>query len=579
MGVFMKRERSKARGVSRIAHRCERNSAAPVSRLTAFPSRWLRLAGAIGATLLVLGWAPAHAQTYNVLENFSGGNGRYPLAGLVADSAGDLYGTTFAGGASGYGEAFELKPSTSGGYTETVLYSFTGSTDGGNPRGRLLLDSQGNLFGTAETGGDSAGDGVVFELTPSSSSLTGYNETTIWTFDYAGGANPYGGLVLDSAGNLFGTTSSGGAGLGVVFELTPSTSSGYSETVLWTFGYSDGATPLAGLAKDGSGNLYGTTNSGGANGCGEVFKLDASSSYAGSVLYSFSGCLSNSTDGAYPQGGLVLDSAGNLYGTTVIGGGPSGCGTVFEVTPSTSTESVPYIFDCSGAYGSFPFGALVRGATGNFYGTASSGGASGYGAVFQLSPPATSGGTYSATVLHSFAGPPSDGENPQAGLVQDSAGNFYGTTEQGGSSGSTTNAGQGTVFQLAVASSVPFASLTASLTTTAGPPPGFNLQANFTLGSGSSGIHPSTQALTVQIGNYTLTIPAGSFQPLPNSKFNYNGTIAGVTVAAQLAMTGPGTYKLHISGSGVDLTGLTNPVITITIGDNTGSTQDPPHGH
>lgn len=228
---------------------------------------------------------------------------------------------------------FELKPSGSK-WNETVLYTFTGSSDGGQPAGSLVFDSGGSLYGTASSGGTS-GSGVVFKLTPSGGSWT---ESVLYNF--AGGSdggNPQSGVIFDAAGNSYGTTQFGGLGGGTVFELSPS-HGGWTENVLYTFcsvsQCADGSQPLAGLTFDSAGNLYGTTSNGGASSEGVVYKLTQSgSSWTETVLHSLSG-----SDGAQPHGGVILDQQGVVYGTAKYGGNTAcdlgvGCGVVFEITP------------------------------------------------------------------------------------------------------------------------------------------------------------------------------------------------------------------------------------------------------
>ncbi|MGH9208408.1 MAG: choice-of-anchor tandem repeat GloVer-containing protein, partial [Acidimicrobiales bacterium] len=274
-------------------------------------------------------------------------DGAYPLAGLIADSSGNLYGTTEqGGGASGQGVVFKLTP----GGNETVLYSictFPGCSGGSRLNAGLIADSSGNLYGTATDGGMSGGCsgtgcGVVFKLSP------GGTETVLHSFTGSpiDGANPYAGLIADSSGNLYGTTYGGGASQnGVVFKLTP----GGTETVLYSFcsltGCSDGAAPQAGLIADSSGNLYGTTAAGGASaactvGCGVVFKLTPGGTET--VLYSFTG----GGDGALPEAGLIADSSGNLYGTTEIGGALNS-GTVFKLTGTGFATPPAYVTNTS----------------------------------------------------------------------------------------------------------------------------------------------------------------------------------------------------------------------------------------
>lgn len=263
-------------------------------------------------------------------------DGAYPVAGLTMDSEGNLYGTTQAGGIHSWGTVFELTASG----TETVLYSFTSGADGANPDAGVILDAQGNLYGTTNVGGNSWA-GVAYELAPSGT------ETTLHSFcsqpNCSDGAHPYAGLIADAQGNFYGTTFGGGAyRYGTVFKLTPSG----EETVLYSFaGAPDGAAPYGGLVTDGQGNLYGTTYGGGSSstdcygqGCGTVFKLTLSGSE--SVLYNFCS-QTNCSDGALPTAAMVFDGQGNLFGTTTAGGiglcnvrqGTPGCGTVFKLAP------------------------------------------------------------------------------------------------------------------------------------------------------------------------------------------------------------------------------------------------------
>ena len=379
--------------------------------------------------------------TETVLHSFAGGaDGGHPYAGLIMDASGNLYGTTSSGGADAGGTVFKLAPNGSGGYMESVPHSFTGGSDGGGPYAGLIIDSAGNLYGT--TSGGASGYGTVFKLAPNGSG--GYTETTLYTFTGGSdGANSYAGLIMDTSGNLYGTTSGGGSGYGTVFKLAPNGSGGYTETTLHAFtGQPDGANSYAGLIMDTSGNLYGTTYGGGASGNGAVFKLapNGSGGYTESVLYSFAG----QPDGAKPQAGLIIDSAGNLYGTTGAGGSSGYYGTVFKLAPNGSggyTESVLHSFT-GGSDGAGPYAGLIMDSGGNLYGTTEAGGGSGYwGTVFKLAP--NGNGGYTESVLHSFAGG-SDGAEPTfAGLINDASGNLYGTT-----SGGEVSNDYGTVFKL-----------------------------------------------------------------------------------------------------------------------------------
>jgi uncharacterized repeat protein (TIGR03803 family) len=330
---------------------------------------------------------PAGAQTESVLYNFCAQSGCtdgfHPQAGLVRDPSGNLYGTTDEGGANAKGTVFEVSPTGA----ESVLYSFCAlpdCTDGYHPLAGLVRDTNGNLFGTAFDGGAHDG-GTVFEVNPSGT------EAVLYTFCSKPGCRdgyyPHADLVMDTNGNLYGTTQYRGAnGGGTVFAVSPNG----VETVLYSFcaqlNCTDGSHPRAGLVRDTNGNLYGTTYSGGANGAGAVFKVSPSG--AETVLHSFcaqSGC----TDGSHPRAGLVRDTKGNLYGTT-YDGGANGKGTVFKVSPS-GTETVLHSFctqsGCSD--GSHPQAGLVRDQSGNLYGTTYAGGAKRRGTVFEVSPNGT----------------------------------------------------------------------------------------------------------------------------------------------------------------------------------------------
>lgn len=325
--------------------------------------------------------------TETVLHSFGGGDdGVAPLGGVIFDSAGNLYGTTAGGGASNAGTVYRL--SSDG--TETVLYSFEGNSDGNDPTGSLASDSSGNLYGTTYYGGDMTapecdgeGCGTVFEL------KTNGQKVTLHTFtNEPDGQWPADGVTLDNHGNLFGTTRFGGAagcaggGCGSVFEITP----GGAESVSYSFcsqpNCTDGAWPLAGLMLGKHGNLFGTTSSGYYGG-GVVFELTPAGKET--VLHSFA----NSGDGKSPQARLIADKTGNLYGTTFYGGDGvcraphhiRHCGIAFEITEG-GTETVLIDFKGSGGY--LPAAPLVLGPKGILYGTASEGGAKGYGVVFSV---------------------------------------------------------------------------------------------------------------------------------------------------------------------------------------------------
>src|SRR6266700_832062 len=315
----------------------------------------------------------------------------------------------------------------------SVLHTFQGgSSDGASLFAGLLMDSSGNLYGTTENGGAS-GLGTVFELVNASGT---YSQKVLQSFNRSDGANPSAGVIMDSSGNLYGTTFGGGtSNSGTVFELVNS-SAAYTESVLHSFVNSggDGSKPAAALIMDASGNLYGTTLSGGTNGTGTVFELvNSSGTYSEKILYSFA---NSGGDGSSPQAGLIIDASGNLYGTT-HSGGTNGTGTVFELVNSSGTysEKILYSFANSGGDGSKPAAALIMDASGNLYGTTQNGGTNGFGAVFEL---VNSSGTYSEKILYSFANSGGDGSSPQAGLIIDASGNLYGTTHSGGTNGTGT---------------------------------------------------------------------------------------------------------------------------------------------
>lgn len=300
-------------------------------------------------------------------------HGLYPNSRLIFGPDGSIYGTTWKGGGAGCGGegcgvVFKLQPPVTVAcrsafcpWTETVLYTFTGGDDGSYP-GPLILDAAGNIYGTTYYGGTATcACGTVYEL-KSSGGL--WSKTTLLNFDSSDGASPDGPLVLDRAGNLYGTAVTGGsANKGMVYELSLAGAS-WTETVLHTFQENDGAYPDGGLIADSSGNLYGVTAEGGAAGLGTVFRLTQPGSWTLETLYSFT---SYSTGGT-PHGPLVFDSAGNLYGVADFGG--FGDGTIFELTFTNQTWIARDLHDFNGSDGTFVNPGLVVDAEGNVYGTA-----------------------------------------------------------------------------------------------------------------------------------------------------------------------------------------------------------------
>jgi uncharacterized repeat protein (TIGR03803 family) len=370
---------------------------------------------------------PAHAQTFSVIHNFTGGNdGGVPYNGFVANG-GVFYGTTSTGGASGDGVIFKINSKG----TQTVLHSFSGGTDGANPWGQLIRAKSGVLYGTT-TGGGASGTGTVFQVSEK-------DETLLYSF--AGGkdgATPLAGLVEDAAGNLYGTTSAGGAnGNGTVFKLTAPKTKGaaWAETVLYSFGTgSDGATPYGGLIFDAAGNLYGTTSAGGANAYGTVFQLVPGSPWTEKILYNFQ----NTDDGGVPYAGLVADKKGNFYGAATEGGSNGG-GTVYELTPSAGTWNFNALYSVPGWGISGTFRDVVLDASGNIYASTHCDGANNAGTVYELSP---KDGTWNYTLLYTFTGG-SDGLYSVSDLVL-YENKMYGTTLYGGSDGN------GVVYELAL---------------------------------------------------------------------------------------------------------------------------------
>ncbi len=444
---------------------------------------------------------PAFAQwNEQVLYSFQGlPDGATPVGGMVFDKQGNLYGATSEGGSSACagagqcGTVFQLAPPAKQGdpWTETVLYVFKGRTygDGGTPAGGLIIDASGNLYGTTAyngTGtctllGSVVGCGTVYELSPPAQPSGAWTESVLYSFkDLTDGYFPQGDLVFDSAGNLYGATQFGGGKgtncnslygyCGTVFELSPPNSEGdsWTENVLHSFAGAteasatgDGAAPNGGLVLDSEGNIYGTTYYGGSviglcdggvggTGCGTVFELTPPSGMGGewgeTTLYRFR----SNPDGGNPDGGVVLDEMGNLYGTTV-GGGDNGNGTIFELEhpPEGSkpwTEKLLYRFTGEND-GAQPRAGVTLGPKGQIYGTASSKGAFRSGDVFtMISDSAIWENVWAAAVLYSFTGH-SNGFYPDAKLVFDRSGSLYSTTLYGGAGQNCGTDGCGTIFR------------------------------------------------------------------------------------------------------------------------------------
>jgi uncharacterized repeat protein (TIGR03803 family) len=395
----------------------------------------------------------AVGQTEGVLHNFQGHrDGALPYAGLVSDSNGNLFGTTAEGGGAlacgemnhvpiGCGTIFELSPSTGSGrhWSYNVLYAFQDGADGAAPDVSLTLDTAGNLYGVTPFGGAS-NLGVVFELSPPATHGGSWTETVLFNFNDA--VNTPLQLTVDGLGNLYGEANGGSAnGQGTIYQLTPPAVSGgaYTYTVLHVFENSDGAEPMGGLILDSIGNLYGTTQAGGltgencANSCGLVFELvkppAAGGTWTDQTLYSFTG---NNNDGGLPEGGVTFH-AGKLYGTTQTGGSADG-GTVFELSPPSGgsgawTENIIFDFNRRST-GLGPTSSVIFDAAGNLYSDAVSSTLTS-GQIFKLSPPAGSGSSWAETTLYKFTCT----ECMPFNLTFTRGRTLYGTTRGGGTAG------------------------------------------------------------------------------------------------------------------------------------------------
>lgn len=388
----------------------------------------------IAAALFLSATMPAGllAQTFTTLVTFDGSNGGNPYGALVAGNDGNFYGTT----QNGDGTVFLMNPSGS----LTTLHAFT-KTDGSQPFAGLTLSADGSFYGTTSAGG-AAGLGTVFKMASNGGAAV------LHSFNGSDGANPMGGLTTGSDGNFYGVTQAGGTSLmGTVFKITPAG----ALTTLHAFNTADGAGPYGGLIQAADGNFYGTTQNGGANGKGTVFAITPAGTLT--TLYSFcaqTGC----ADGATPYAGLIQATDRNFYGTTQSGGANGG-GSIFKIT---STGALTTLHSFSGMDGAAPLGALFQAADGNFYGATSSGGAGilcahGCGTVFKMTPAGT------LTTLHSFSG--ADGSNPNGALAQGSSSVLYGTTASGVGTGQGTvfslDAGLASPLITAVVSGASFA--------------------------------------------------------------------------------------------------------------------------
>lgn len=414
------------------------------------------ICAALVFVLVLFSTQNTEAQTFSVLHYFTGGNdGAAPVAGLTAAGAGKFYGTTLGGGTYDGGVVFQLTYRGEGWILSPLYALLSQQFDGADVAAGAVIGPNGHLYGTTQ-GYGMYGYGNVFELTPPpsvcKSANCSWNETILHSFAGPDGGVPGpGNLLFDRAGNIYGTTTYGGAnGEGVAYELSPS-GGGWTEQVLYSFtgnpdgSSQDGAKPYGGLIFDAAGDLYGTTIQGGSCWpCGTLFELSPSSgNWTETILHDFN--IEN--DGSCPVGTLLMDPQGNLYGTD--GGCDAPEAQIFELTPSGGTWGFSVINTfgaCGGNYGGY-YAGLTRDDAGNFYGVCASGppgSQSQYGFVFEL----TYNGTWTLTDLHDFTG--SDGAFPTGPVVFDLNGNLYGTAQQGGMgdcAGSELN-GCGTIWEI-----------------------------------------------------------------------------------------------------------------------------------
>jgi uncharacterized repeat protein (TIGR03803 family) len=554
----------------------------------------LRIVCAFGGSLsLVLSMS---AQTFTTLHSFDATDGQDPMRGLVQATNGDLYGTTYGGvhdsGEIDYGTVFKITPSG----TLTTLYTFCPTdencTDGVNPDGVLILDTNGNLYGTTFAGGANSA-GTVFKITPSGTL------TTLYSFcsqsGCTDGANPAGGLVEATNGDLYGTTYGGGAnttclpgvlesGCGTVFKITLSG----TLTTLYSFcsrsGCTDGSYPTAALIQATNGNLYGTTNLGANNQGGyggTVFEITPSGKLT--KLYSFCS-KTDCADGEVPNGGLVQASNGDFYGTTFYGGGAaSPYGTVFKITP-TGTLTTLHIFDVTD--GTNPGGTLIQATDGNLYGTTyqhgTDNGGGGGGTIFKITP------SGALTTLYNFCSRSecTDGTEPEvAGLVQDTNGTFYGTTLYGGANSTTCAYGCGTVYSLSVGLG-PFVEIQQT-SGKEGSKVGILGQ-----GFGSSSVvkFDGTKATTIVLSGTTFitaTVPAGALTgavTVTTGTTTLTSTKAFKvlpTITSFSPTSGPVGTSVTITGTGLEQTSkvaFDGKSATFTVVKNTEVTADVPTG-
>ncbi|HUI84853.1 MAG TPA: choice-of-anchor tandem repeat GloVer-containing protein [Candidatus Binatia bacterium] len=401
-----------------------------------------RIAGAAALALFVFVFAmfvvlcgAAQAQTFTVLHTFTGqGDGGTPLGTPLLDARGNIYGTTYYNGSTGWGTVYKLGPAGDG-WVLTTLYTFGtgGPTDGQNPYGNVVRDPSGVLYGAAWEGG-TYNFGTVFSLRPSPNAypvsvLSPMWATWLHSFNYWDGQYPFfGDLTMDSQGNLYGTTTDGGSyGQGTVYKLSPS-NGGWTFQTLYNFAPMGtvGAFPMSGVTLDAAGNLYGTTTKGGTANAGVVYKVTPSGD--GTVLYNFTG----GDDGSFPMAGVIFDASGNLYGATSVDG-TAGGGAVFKLSPGEDGWTYNLIYPITGwgyesELGTGIWRNLLMDPAGNLYGVTCPIETGHYSTVFELTPGANG---WSYTPLYTFTNG-ADGSLSEGGLVRDSLGNLYGVASFGG---------------------------------------------------------------------------------------------------------------------------------------------------
>ena len=416
-------------------------------RITVAGAFWRAIVGiplilAIAVAALAFSATIARAASREkILHTFIGSDGQGPNGSLVFDRTGNLYGTTSAGGAYGYGTVFKLNPGANGRWTQTVLHEFN-LTDGANPEGTLIFDGVGNLYGTTSQGGAHFSNGTVFELSPGANGS--WTETVLFSFSGSDGSQPFGGLSFDAKGNLYGTAWEGGnfsgncryGGCGVVFELSPGSNGNWTGKTIHIFDGSDGSGPFSSVIFDAAGNLYGTTAGLYSNYLGTVFRLTPAGNghWTETVLHTFGG-----GGGTELYSGLTFDKAGNLYGTTWSGGAHF-VGSAFKLTFQKSgkwTETVLHSFN--GKDGSFAYAGMVFDTAGNLWGT-TAGYGSDLGSIYELTPGLN--GQWSFNLVRTFHNTQVNG-----GVIFDKAGNVYSTSLAGGTSGVCNN-GCGLAFEV-----------------------------------------------------------------------------------------------------------------------------------